>query len=66
MILIEEGYLNNRTVARIGEEVGIFRKPNENLREYAMRVIEELQVKPGDIQKLKRKFEMKIVDDLEK
>lgn len=53
MILVDEGYLNNRTVARIGEEVGIFRKPNESLREYAMRVISELQVKPGDIVKMK-------------
>lgn len=42
MILVDEGYLNNHTVARIGEEVGILRKPEETLREYAMRVIAEL------------------------
>lgn len=53
MILVDEGYLNNHTIARIGEEVGIFRKPNENLREYAIRVIQELEATPERIQKLK-------------
>lgn len=42
MILVDEGYLNNHTIARIGEEVGIFRNKNESLEEYAMRIIAEL------------------------
>ena len=45
MILVDESYLNNRTIARIGEEVGILRLPGEGLREYSIRVIEELQLK---------------------
>lgn len=45
MIIVDESYLNNHTIARIGEEVGIFRLPGEGLREYAIRVIEELQPK---------------------
>lgn len=53
MILVDESYLNNRTVARIGEELGIFRNPGEDLRAYAMRVISELEFKPQDIEKMK-------------
>lgn len=58
MIIVDESYLNNHTIARIGEEVGIFRLPGEGLREYAIRVIEELQPKI--------KNEMKIPTENEK
>lgn len=42
MMLVDEGYLHDNTIVRIGEEMGIFRKPNESKIEYVMRVIAEL------------------------
>ena len=54
MILVDESYLNNHTIIRIGEEVGIYKLEEESLREYVIRVIQELQPKN----------EMKIENDL--
>lgn len=45
MMLVDEGYLHDNTIMRIGEEMGIFRKPDESKIEYVMRVIQELQFK---------------------
>lgn len=45
MMLVDEGYLHDNTIVRIGEEMGIFRKPGESKVEYVMRIIQELQFK---------------------
>lgn len=50
MMLVDEGYLHDNTIVRIGEEMGIFRKPDESKVEYVMKVIAELSfVYPKDI-----------------
>ena len=49
MMLVDEGYLHDNTIVCIGEEMGIFRKPDESKVEYVMRVIAELSfVYPKD------------------
>lgn len=45
MMLVDEGCLHDNTIVRIGEEMGIFRRSDENKVEYVMRVIQELQFK---------------------
>jgi hypothetical protein len=47
MMVVDERLLHNNTIVRIGEEHGIFKKPEEGLIEYVMRVIEELRQTPG-------------------
>ena len=42
MMLVDEGCLHDNTIVRIGEEMGIFRHPDESKVEYVMRVISEL------------------------
>ena len=42
MMLVDEGCLHDNTIVRIGEEMGIFRHPDEDKVEYVMRVIAEL------------------------
>ena len=48
MMVVDERLLHNNTIVRIGEEHGIFKKPEEGFIEYVMRVIEELKEKPRD------------------
>lgn len=49
MMLVDESYLHDNTIMRIGEEMGIFRKSDESKVEYVMRVIAELSfVYPKD------------------
>ena len=45
MMRVDEGCLHDNTIVRIGEEMGIFRHPDESKVEYVMRVIQELQFK---------------------
>ena len=42
MMLVDEGCLHDNTIVRIGEEMEIFRHPDESKVEYVMRVISEL------------------------
>ena len=49
MMLVDESYLHDNTIVRIGEEMGIFKKPNETKIEYVMRVIQELQFKKPEV-----------------
>ena len=49
MMLVDESYLHNITIVRIGEEMGIFKKSNESKVEYVMRVIQELQFKKPEV-----------------
>ena len=49
MMLVDESYLHNITIVRIGEEMGIFKNPNESKIEYVMRVIQELQFKNPEV-----------------
>ena len=36
MMLVDEGYLHDNIIIRIGEEMGIFRKPDESKVEYVI------------------------------
>ena len=49
MMLVDERYLQNITIVRIGEEMGIFKKPDETKIEYVMRIIQELQFKNPEV-----------------
>ena len=49
MMLVDESYLHDNTIVRIGEEMGIFKKPNESKVEYVMRVIQEHQFKNPEV-----------------
>ena len=48
MMVVDDRLLHNNTIARIGEEHGIIKKPGEGFIEYVMRIIQELQDKPRD------------------
>ena len=49
MMLVDEIYLHDNTIVRIGEEMGIFKKPDETKIEYVMRIIQELQFKNPEV-----------------
>ena len=49
MMLVDESYLHDNTIVRIGEEMGIFKNPIESKIEYVMRVIQELQFKKPEV-----------------
>ena len=49
MMLVDESYLHNITIVRIGEEMGIFKKLDETKIEYVMRIIQELQFKNPEV-----------------
>ena len=49
MMLVDESYLHDNTIVRIGEEMGIFKNPNDSKIEYGLRVIQELQFKKPEV-----------------